>query len=90
MIVAIIILTIVALLLIYTTVNLMKKNEKLEKMVETQSEFINTFTDMVKSSELHLSEIDNSGMFSSDDEIGWFFENLKELQQTMSDYVGPK
>lgn len=68
-----------SIVLSYTTYNLMRKNEKMEDFIESQSEFIKVMDDKLK-------EIDNRGSFNSDDEIGWFFTSIKTLQKGLNEF----
>jgi cell division protein FtsL len=87
MIVALVIFIILTILFFYTTYNLLKKSEKLEKLTEKQQEWILGISQIVDHSSERLKEIDDRGMFSADDEIGWFFNSLKELQELINEYV---
>jgi len=71
----------------YIIWNLLKKTEKLEKQIEIQEKYILEFYDLVKQSELKIKEIDNKQLFQSDDEVGFFFTNLKVIQEALSDYI---
>lgn len=71
----------------YVIWNLLKKVEKLEEIINTQEEYITNFYDLVKQSELRIKEIDSKQLFQSDDEVGFFFDNLKTIQETLSDYI---
>ena len=71
----------------YVIWNLMKKAEKLEKMIEVQEKYITEFYDLVKQSEVKIKEIDEKQLFQSDDEIGFFFTNIKMIQEALSDYI---
>jgi hypothetical protein len=42
---------------------------------------------MVSISTKRLNEIDDKGAFSSDDEIGWFFTYVKQVQDLLKQYV---
>jgi len=68
----------------YTTFNLLRKNEKAEDIIVSQSDFIDKFSQQLDNSEKRLSKIDEKGTFSSDDEIGWFFNEVKQLQNDLS------
>ena len=68
----------------YTTFNLLQKNEKAEDIIVSQSEFINKFSSQVDASQKRLEEIDEKGTFQGDDEIGWFFNEIKKLQNDLS------
>lgn len=78
------ILGILVVILGYTTFNLLRKNEKAEDIIISQSNFINGFSTQLKQSQSRLNEIDEKGVFQSDDEIGWFFNELKQIQNNLS------
>lgn len=71
----------------YIIWNLLKKTEKLENQISVQEKYILEFYDLVKQSELKIKEIDNKQLFQSDDEVGFFFTNLKTIQEALSDYI---
>ena len=70
----------------YTTFNLLRKNEKAEDILVSQSEFIEKLRQMISQSEARLNKIDEKGTFQSDDEIGWFFNEIKRLQNVLSQF----
>ena len=70
----------------YTTFNLLRKNEKAEDILLSQQEFIDKLTTQINYSEKKLEQIDNKGLFKSDDEIGWFFNEIKVLQKGLSQF----
>jgi hypothetical protein len=71
----------------YVIWNLMKKVEKLESMIDVQERYITDFYELVKQSEVKIKEIDSKQLFQSDDEVGFFFNNLKTIQEALSDYI---
>ena len=71
----------------YVIWNLLKKTEKLENTINIQEKYILDFYDLVKISEEKIKEIDNKQLFQSDDEVGFFFTNLKTIQEAISDYI---
>jgi hypothetical protein len=71
----------------YIIWNLLKKTEKLENQIAVQEKYILEFYDLVKQSEVKIKEIDNKQLFQSDDEVGFFFTNLKTIQEALSDYI---
>jgi hypothetical protein len=71
----------------YVIWNLMKKVEKLESMIDVQERYITDFYELVKQSEVKIKEIDSKQLFQSDDEVGFFFTNLKTIQEALSDYI---
>jgi cell division protein FtsL len=84
-----IILVILSLLVVifgYTTFNLLRKNEDSEDVITSQDKFINDMNQYVIDSEKRLKEIDEKGSFKSDDEIGWFFDEIKKIQNGLSQF----
>ena len=82
----IIVLGLIVVILGYTTFNLLKKNEKAEDIIVSQQVFINKVDEQVTFSEKRLEQIDEKGIFKSDDEIGWFFNEIKVLQKGLSQF----
>tara|TARA_R110000803_G_scaffold125391_1_gene193056 strand:+ start:31 stop:315 length:285 start_codon:yes stop_codon:yes gene_type:complete len=70
----------------YTTFNLLRKNERADDIIVSQQEFINKVDEQVTFSEKRLEQIDVKGTFKSDDEIGWFFNEIKVLQTGLSQF----
>jgi hypothetical protein len=60
--------------------NLLVKNERLEDFITKQSDAINE-------SDKRLKEIDRKNIFYSDDEIGWFFEEVKKIQEALNEFT---
>ncbi len=86
MIETIIILGIMVVILGYTTINLLVKNEKAEDIIVSQQKYISSISEIIKNSEKRIKEIDEKEIFKSDDEIGWFFNELKKIQNILSQY----
>ena len=80
------ILGLIVVILGYTTFNLLRKNEQAEDIIVSQKEFINKMEDHISFSEKRLQQIDEKGTFKSDDEIGWFFNEIKVLQEGLSQF----
>ena len=78
------ILGILVVILGYTTFNLLRKNEKAEDIILSQNMFINKFSEQIDTTQKRLEQIDEKGVFKSDDEIGWFFNEVKILQNDLS------
>jgi len=71
----------------YMVWNLLKKNEKLENIINQQQMLIQEISQTIEESAKYLKEIDKRGSFSSDDEIGWFFKGVKEIQSTLNQFI---
>ena len=87
MIYIIIILSILLIAALYVISNLFRKVEVLETLAEKHSDYLVRLNDMVSVSTKRLDEIDDKGAFSSDDEIGWFFTYVKQVQDLLKQYV---
>tara|TARA_Y100000361_G_C11119534_1_gene322401 strand:- start:854 stop:1102 length:249 start_codon:yes stop_codon:yes gene_type:complete len=59
--------------------NLTKKNEELEDFIIKQSEAIDIC-------DKRLQQIDDKGFFIADDEIGWFFTEVKKIQEALNEF----
>ena len=70
----------------YVIWNLLRKNEKLEDMNVTQDGYIQQISTIMTESNKKIKEIDSKQIFQSDDEIGWFFQGIKEIQEYINDY----
>ena len=86
MIETIVILALVVVILGYTTINLLFKNEKAEDIIISQQKYISSISEIINNSEKRLKEIDEKEVFKSDDEIGWFFNEIKKIQNILSQY----
>jgi hypothetical protein len=70
----------------YTTFNLLKKNEKAEDAIISYQEYINGIGSTVEFINKRIDEIDSRGTFKSDDEVGFFFDRLKMLNDMLRPY----
>jgi len=80
------ILSVLVILLSYTNYNLLKKNEKCEDIIITYERYMVNLSNTIKDSDKRLKEIDRKGSFESDDEVGFFFTTLKELQDQLNNF----
>jgi len=89
--ITLIIVTIFVILLIslYIIFNLLKKVEKLEDIAEDSTKFILKLSDIIKESDELIKAVDEKGTFKSDDEVGEFFEYLKQIQQNLNNFKIP-
>ena len=65
---------------------LIRRNNILEKAVAQRQEYIDAISIIVANSDAKLRELDIQGAFEADDEVGTFFNNLKEIQTIISDF----
>ena len=79
---------VLVVILLFATYNLLRKVEKQEDIIKDQDEYIRVIVEAIEYSNIRLKEVDEKGAFQGDDEIGWFFQNLKELQEALNQYGG--
>ena len=65
---------------------LIRRNNNLEKAVAQRQEYIDAISIIVANSDAKLRELDIQGAFEADDEVGTFFNNLREIQNIISDF----
>jgi hypothetical protein len=70
----------------FTTYNLLKKNEAQEDILASYMTYLNKMSDIVDFSDKKMKEIDAKGSFKSDDEVGFFFEQIKALQDILNSF----
>ncbi len=68
----------------FTTFNLLKKNERQEDILAGYMEYLSRISGIIELSDKKLKEIDHKGSFESDDEIGFFFQSVKQLQEALN------
>ena len=86
MIIAIIVLSLLVVILGYTTFNLLKKNEKQEDILLGYMSYLNKISDVIDFSDKKLKEIDARESFKSDDEVGFFFTSIKQIQDILNQF----
>ena len=64
----------------YIIWNLIRKTELLETWIED-------FSDRIADVQRELSDIDSTGHFESDDEIGAIFDSIKEIINDLNNFV---
>ena len=65
---------------------LIRKNNALEKVVSDQQQYIDAISIIINDSSETIKQLDNRGAFESDDEVGTFFKNLKEIQNVLDQF----
>ena len=77
------VLSLIGLILGFATINLLYKLEKLEDVIIDYDNYITELTKQIEYSSERLKKIDEKGMFEGDDEIGWFFKHIQEIQNKL-------
>jgi hypothetical protein len=86
LIIGISILSILCGLLLYTTINLMKKNESQEDIVVGYLEYLDKLSKVIEASDVKLKEIDERGIFEKDDDVGMIFQSILKVQDILNDF----
>jgi hypothetical protein len=87
------ILSLLVVVIGFTTFNLLRKVERYEDELNKRQdaiisyqEYINGLGSTVEFITKRIDEIDAKGSFKSDDEVGFFFERLKMLNEMLKPY----
>ena len=80
------VLSVLVVILGFTTFNLMRKNERQEDILAGYLNYLDNLSRTIEISEKKLKEIDNKGTFSSDDEVGFFFKSIQGIQEILNDF----
>ena len=88
MIATIILLSLTTIILVYTTWNLLRKNEAHEDVVEEQEQLLSEIASRVDSSMARMKDIDRIGSFEADDETGFVFKQMYEVISELEEYYG--
>ena len=65
---------------------LISKNNKLEKTLISQQQYIDAISIIIEDSNTTIQELDSRGAFEADDEVGTFFRNIKEIQTVLNQF----
>ena len=76
----------ITIIFIYILRNLLLKVEKYEDEVEKQIQYIENISKIINKSQTHIKNLDEKGVFESDDETGAFFESLKDIQEILNQF----
>ena len=80
------VLSIIVVILGFTTINLLRKNEKQEDILAGYITYLDQFSRIIEFSDEKMKKIDEKGIFKSDDEIGFMYEQIKDLQKILSNF----
>ena len=90
MLIAVIILSIIILVLLVALRNLLIKVEKYEDITVDQTNYLQDISNIINDSQKHLKNLNEKGVFEADDEVGYFFEQLKNVQKELNRYMLPE
>lgn len=94
MVITIIVLSILIIIEFFILRNLYIQNQKYEKLLEDKIQEKELYKnhliklgDIIDKSRIRLMEIDKREAYSSDDEIGWFFNQVKTIQNELNNFI---
>ena len=74
------------LVTLYVIRNVLRKNEKQEDILVKYLNYLDSLSKTIAYIDEKLSKIDAKGTFESDDEIGWFFREIKGMQKGLTNF----
>ena len=84
------ILVVTLIVLTYIIRNLMLKVEAYEDVTQDQVRYLQNISNIIGESKQHLQNLDERGVFQSDDEVGEFFNQMKSVQEQLNNYMLPE
>jgi hypothetical protein len=79
-------LIILVIILGIAVLNLSRKQEKAEDILISYMEYLDRLSRVIEISDKTLNEIDHKGSFKSDDEIGFFFKSIQQIQDILNEF----
>ncbi len=79
----------IIIILSYIIRNLLIKVETYEDITVDQTQYLQNISNLIGDSKKHLSKLDERGVFQSDDEVGYFFKQMKLVQKELDRYMLP-
>ena len=90
MVTTIIILAITTLIAAIAIRNLMIKVERYEDITVDQAKYLQNISELIKDSQKHLKDLDEKGVFEGEDEVGYFFNQMMNVQKELDRYMLPQ
>jgi len=86
LIVTVCVLSVLVVILGFTTFNLLKKNEKQEDIVVGYMQYLDKLSRIIEASDTKLKEVDKRGIFEKDDDVGIIFSSILEVQKILNEF----
>jgi len=80
------ILSVLVVILGFTTFNLLRKNEKQEDIVAGYLTYLDRLSRTIEISDKKLKELDRGGVFEKDDEVGVIFQSILKIQDILNEF----
>lgn len=85
----ILILSILVAVAIFIIWNLNNKVVKQEGVIEYQVDYLRRVSYLIQESNVYVNKLDEKGIFRADDEVGTFFNFMKEIQDNINTFRLP-
>ena len=82
-----IILIVVVIISFFIIRNLIKQTEKLDDILNNYEDFISKQSEAINTCNIRLKKVDDKGIFYADDQIGWFFNEIKKIQEALNEFT---
>tara|TARA_S200002703_G_C3801414_1_gene247748 strand:+ start:3448 stop:3735 length:288 start_codon:yes stop_codon:yes gene_type:complete len=86
LIITICVLSVIVVILGWTTYNLMRKQEKSEDILLGYMEYLDQFSRIIEVSDKKLKEADNRRIFEKDDDVGVIFDSILKIQEILNEF----
>ena len=80
------VLSVLVVILGFTTFNLLRKNERQEDILAGYLNYLDQLSKTIEISDKKLKEVDRAVTFKSDDEVGYFFKSIQDIQDILNDF----
>ena len=87
--IAIITLSLLLVVGVFIIWNLNNKVIKQESVIEYQVDYLRRVSYLISESNLYVNKLDEKGIFRADDEVGIFFNFMKEIQEDINTFRLP-
>ncbi len=86
LIIAVCTLSVIVVILGWTTYNLMRKQEKSEDILLGYMEYLDRFSRIIEVSNKKLKDVDNRRIFEKDDDVGVIFDSILKIQEILNEF----
>jgi len=80
------ILSMLVVILGFTTFNLMKKQETFEDILSGYLEYLDRLSRVIEVSDKKLKEVDRNRIFEKDDDVGQIFQSILKIQEILNEF----
>lgn len=87
LIITVISLSILLLISVYVNINTLKKLEKQEDILKGYLEYLDNISRIIELSNERFKDSRLKKAFESDDEVGFFFKQLKNIQDVLDQFI---